>query len=85
MSTYKTYQKIDRWIDGLCQSLIFSGIMALAAMVLIGCSTDSDRSRSVDLAVKGSYSPGDTAGTRIPIPQGGSDEKSRSAPTESAK
>lgn len=85
MSTYKTYQMIDRCIDNLCQCLIFSGLIAIAAMALIGCSTDSDRSRSVDLAVKGSYSPGDATGNRIPIPQGGSDEKSRSTPTEPAK
>ncbi|DAD52037.1 TPA_asm: hypothetical protein [ssRNA phage Esthiorhiza.3_12] len=54
-------------------------------ILLAGCSTTSDRARSLDLAVKGSYSPGDAASVRNQTPQGGTDEKSDSAPAESVR
>lgn len=60
-------------------------LLSVAAFVLFlatGCSADKDRSRSLDLAVKGSYIPGETGGTRNQLPHGGIDEKSDPTPTK---
>jgi hypothetical protein len=73
-------------------SLLFDWVLPLMVVLLLctlmiavsGCSTTSDRARSLDLAVKGSYSPGPDASTRNQIPQGGTDEKSDSTPREPA-
>lgn len=51
-------------------------------IALSGCSTTGDTPRSIDLAVKGSYTPGSGASTRNQTPQGGTDEKSDSTPAE---
>jgi hypothetical protein len=79
----REYKDTELFLD----TLLRAGIVFLSAflvMVLLGgCSADKDRSRAIDLAVKGSYIPGSTAGTRNQIPQGGTDEKSGSTPTSS--
>lgn len=69
------------WIRGT----IYFSFMAILAMMLSGCSADSERSRAIDLAVKGQYVPGDVAKTRNQPPQGGIDEKSGQTPTEPTK
>lgn len=60
------------------------GICALM-LTVAGCSTTDGGSRSLDLAVRGSYIPGPGASTRNQNPQGGPDEKSESTPTESVR
>jgi len=60
-------------------------LLALLGFVLFnvtGCSTDQDRSRNFDLAVKGSYNPGNATVARNQLPQGGIDEKSGVTPTK---
>jgi hypothetical protein len=64
---------------------IFMSLCAILAYLLMGCSADSERSRAIDLAVKGQYVPGDVAKTRNQPPQGGIDEKSGQTPTEPTK
>jgi hypothetical protein len=85
MSSYSDYRQTERRVDFVLKILVWLGLIVIVAMALAGCGTGDDKSRQLNLAVKGSYTPGEAAGTRIPIPQGGSDEKSRSTPTEPAK
>lgn len=63
-------------------ALLASGIVIIG-YIIAGCSSESDRTRSLDLAVKGSYTPGSLALTRNQPPQGGIDEKSGVTPTQS--
>ncbi|DAD50550.1 TPA_asm: hypothetical protein [ssRNA phage Gerhypos.3_16] len=58
-------------------------VLGLLTIYLAGCSADTDRSRDIDLAVKGSYTPGKATGTRNQVPQGGIDEKSGVTPAKS--
>jgi len=67
------------------RSIIYLGVTAILVVMLVGCSADSERSRAIDLAVKGQYVPGDVAKTRNQPPQGGIDEKSGQTPTEPTK
>jgi hypothetical protein len=82
MSDYD-YSKTGRNIDTTLSVVLVLGMMAIIAMALAACASDKDRTRSIDLAVKGSYIPGKTSSTGNQIPQGGTDEKSSSAPTVS--
>lgn len=79
----RDYMRIYRIIDSTISTLIVLSILASVAILLGACSADNDRARELDLAVKGSYTPGRTNGTGNLIPQGGTDEKSSSAPTKS--
>lgn len=67
------------------RAAIFASLLAILGYWLAGCSADSERSRAIDLAVKGQYVPGELAKTRNQPPQGGIDEKSGQTPTEPAK
>jgi len=78
---YYTDLALAFWI----RAAIATSFIAILAMLLAGCSADSERSRAIDLAVKGQYVPGDVAKTRNQPPQGGIDEKSGQTPTEPAK
>ena len=70
--------------DVLVPVIVVTGLCTLM-LAVSGCSTTSDRARSLDLAVRGSYIPGSDASVRNQPPQGGTDEKSDSAPAESAR
>lgn len=71
-------------LDWALPAIVVVGCCTLMIAVS-GCSTTSDRARSLDLAVKGYYTPGPEASTRNQTPQGGTDEKSDSTPVEPAK
>lgn len=62
-------------------------VLSLCAIMvtLANCTGDPAGPRSLDLSVKGSYTPGSRVETWNQNPQGGPDEKSNSAPIESAK
>lgn len=66
-----------------CIRVLFYGAIAALFAALAACSGTTDRTRSLDLGVKGQYVPGPEAPTRNQIPQGGTDEKSDSTPTVS--
>lgn len=72
----------DIRIAFLCRAVIALSIFSILAIVLGGCSADKDRSRAIDLGVKGSYTPGEMSSTRNQPPQGGIDEKSGPTPTK---
>lgn len=72
----------DLRIAFLCRAVIALGMLSILASMLGACSADQDRSRALDLAVKGSYTPGEGNLTRNQPPQGGIDEKSGSTPTK---
>jgi len=72
----------DLRIAFLCRAVISLGMLSILASMLGGCSADKDRSRAIDLGVKGSYTPGEMSSTRNQPPQGGIDEKSGSTPTK---
>jgi len=76
---------LDLMLSFLARAVLYAGIIGFGAFALGGCSADKDRSRQIDLGVKGAYTlpPGDAAGTRNQVPQGGIDEKSGSTPTKS--
>lgn len=65
--------------------IVFVLAVTVIAFSVAGCSTTNGETRSVDLLVKGSYSPGSAQGTRNQNPQGGTDEKSDSTPVESTR
>jgi len=69
----------DLAIAWFIRGFLLASIFALFA-VMAGCSGTSDRTRSLDLGVKGLYVPGPEAPTRNQNPQGGTDEKSDSTP-----
>jgi hypothetical protein len=75
----------DLYLAFMIRFAIFACFLAILAMMLAGCSADSERSRAIDLAVKGQYVPGDLAKTRNQPPQGGIDEKSGQTPTEPSR
>ncbi len=62
----------------------FTVVLIICAFLIAlgGCSTTDGTSRSLDLAVRGSYIPGSGASTRNQTPQGGTDEKSDSTPAQ---
>lgn len=74
---------LDLTIAWVLRVMIASSILSISLMSS-GCSTDSaPRSQAIDLAVKGSYTPGPLdASTRNQTPQGGTDEKSDSTPAK---
>lgn len=72
----------DLFIAFSVRAAIAVSFIAILAMALSGCSADNERSRAIDLAVKGQYVPGDVAKTRNQPPQGGIDEKSGPTPTK---
>lgn len=76
---------IDLYTAFGIRCIILGGFVLILGTVLLGCSADNERSRAIDLAVKGQYVPGDVAKTRNQPPQGGIDEKSGQTPTEPAK
>lgn len=75
----------DLYVAFGIRAAIAISFMSILLMLLSGCSADSERSRAIDLAVKGQYVPGDVAKTRNQQPQGGIDEKSGQTPTEPTK
>lgn len=70
----------DLYIAFLLRLMLFLGMGAIMALILGGCADSVIRSHAVDLAVKGTYVPGNAVETRNQIPQGGTDEKSGSTP-----
>lgn len=70
-------------IAWVIRCFLMSALLAMVAS-LAACGTN-DKPRSLDLAVKGLYTPGLDASTRNQIPQGGTDEKSDSTPKEPAR
>jgi len=76
------WARIEIGLEVLCWMVTYSLAFIIMIFCLIGCSADRDRPRFLDLAVKGSYSPGEAIGTRNQTPQGGTDEKSGSTPTK---
>jgi hypothetical protein len=83
MSNRDHYQT-DLFLAFLFRAVFAVGLLGFIALQVAGCSADKDRSRAIDLGVKGSYTPGEAAGTRNQIPQGGIDEKSGNTPTKPA-
>lgn len=79
--TDRENQILEEFLGTLSRLTIMLIGTFLVLVLVTGCSADSERSRAIDLAVKGSYTPGETIGTRNQIPQGGTDEKSGSTPT----
>lgn len=81
--TIREYHGRMLFLAFLVRFVLTFGILGLGAFYLGGCTADKDRSRAIDLGVKGSYTPGDAAGTRSQLPHGGIDEKSGSTPAKS--
>jgi type IV secretory pathway TrbL component len=82
MSVRDTYH-LDLWLAFLFRLILFVGMVGLGAYYI--SSRDDGRSKSitVDLGVKGVFTPGADTGTRNQIPHGGIDEKSGTTPTKS--
>jgi len=83
MSNHGSYH-MDIAIAALSRTVITVGLLAFMAWGFAGCTAEKDRSRAVDLSVKGAYSvpPGAADQTRNQLPHGGIDEKSDPTPTK---
>lgn len=75
---------MDHLFDLVLPIFVVFGI-CLLMLAVSACTTNSVGTRSLDLAVKGSYNPGEASSTRNQNPQGGTDEKSDSTPIEPSR